>query len=108
MLSSIARILLQVGTEGTFRTNEVIIETVKSLTKVETKRFLEAVYGVEVASVHSLNRMGKRHAEHTLQAYQKKDFKRFYVRLTTPVDLPNVPKLPENLSGADRPSRMSD
>lgn len=90
----------QAGTEGTFRTNEVVIETVQSLTKVETKRILEAIYGVEVDSVHSLNRMGKRRAEHTLQAYKKKDFKRFYVRLTSPVDLPNVPKMPENILGS--------
>jgi ribosomal protein L23 len=83
---------VQAGTEGVFRTNEVILETVQSMTKIETKRFLEAVYGVEVESVHSLNRMGKRKSEHTLLAYKEKDFKRFYVKLTTPIDLPNTPK----------------
>lgn len=62
------------------------------MTKIETKRLLEAVYGVEVAEVHSLIRRGKRRSEHTVQAYKKKDFKRFYVKLSTPVDLPNVPK----------------
>lgn len=68
------------------------METIQSMTKIETKRLLEAVYGVEVAQVHSLNRMGKRRSEHTLMAYQKGDFKRFYVKLSTAVDLPNVPK----------------
>jgi ribosomal protein L23 len=88
----------QVGSEGTFRTNEVILDTVQTMTKIETKRLLEAMYGVQVEAVHSLNRMGKRHSEHTLQAYKKKDFKRFYVKLTTPVDLPNVPKAIDRLA----------
>lgn len=83
---------MQSGTEGVFRTNEVIIETVQSMTKIETKRLLEAVYGVQVDTVHALNRMGKRRAEHTVMAHKKKDFKRFYVKLSTEVDLPNVPK----------------
>lgn len=87
----------QVGTEGTFRTQEVVLETVQSMTKIEMKRLLEAMYGVQVERVHSLNVLGKRKSEHTLMAYKKKDFKRFYVRLTTPVDLPNVPKAIDRL-----------
>jgi ribosomal protein L23 len=62
------------------------------MTKIEMKRLLEAVYGVEVEKVHSLNVMGRRRGENTVMAQKKKDFKRFYVRLTSPVDLPNVPK----------------
>lgn len=91
----------QPGTEGVFRTDNVIIETVQSMTKIETKRLLEAVYGVEVAEVHSLIRRGKRKSEHTVLAYKKKDFKRFYVKLSTPVDLPNVPKPLEKLGDSD-------
>lgn len=98
--SLFARALSQPGTEGVFRTNNVIIETVKSMTKIETKRLLEAVYGVEVAEVHSLIRRGKRRSEQTVQAYKKKDFKRFYVKLSTAVDLPNVPKPLEEASSS--------
>lgn len=91
----------QSGTEGVFRTKEVVVETVKSMTKIETKRLLEAVYGVQVDTVHSLNRMGKRKGENTIMAQKKKDFKRFYVKLSTAVDLPNVPKQIDQLSGPE-------
>jgi ribosomal protein L23 len=88
----------QAGTEGIFRTSEVIIETVQSMTKIEMKRLLEAVYGVEVEKVHSLNVLGKRRGDHTIMARKKNDFKRFYVHLSSPVDLPNVPKSIESLN----------
>jgi ribosomal protein L23 len=70
----------------------VIIETVKSMTKIETKRILEAIYNIQVTGIHSLNRMGKRRNEGTRMPMQENDVKRFFVRLSTDVELPNVPK----------------
>lgn len=87
----------QAGTEGTFRAQEVIIETTKHMTKIETRSILEAMYGIKVEQIHSLNRMGRRKGETSMMPKQTKDFKRFYVTLTNPVELPNVPKALELL-----------
>jgi ribosomal protein L23 len=67
------------------------------MTKIEARRILEAVYGVQVTGIHSLNRMGKRRNEQTRMPKQDKDFKRFFVRLSTDVELPNVPKAMDQL-----------
>lgn len=82
----------QPGTEGVFKTNELIFETRYPLTKIEMKRFLRAVYGIDATQVHSLNVMGRRRGEMTTMPRQGKDFKRFYVKLDEIVELPNVPK----------------
>ena len=78
-------------------TNELAFDTVKHLTKIEVRRFLESVYGLNIEHVHSLNRMGRRRGELSPMPRQENDIKRFYVRLKSPVALPNVPKRPENL-----------
>lgn len=81
-----------VGKEGTFRTDVLTIDTTKNLTKIEMKNFLEAAYGFHIAEVRSLNRMGRRRNLKSTMPSAGKDMKRFYVRLTTEVDIPNVPK----------------
>lgn len=64
----------------------------KNLTKVEVKQFLSAVYGFNIAEVRSLNRMGRRRNDRSLMPRAGKDIKRFYVRLTSEVNVPNAPK----------------
>lgn len=81
-----------VGTEGVFKTKELVFETVQQMTKIEIKQFLQAVYGIDVNRVHSVNVMGKRKGEMTSMPVQEKDFKRFYVKLKSDVELPNIPK----------------
>lgn len=80
------------GTEGIFKTNEIILDTVPTLTKPEIKNFLMAVYGLNVKKINSLVRMGTRRNERSEMPRQLKDFKRFYVTLHEEVYLPNVPK----------------
>lgn len=62
------------------------------MTKLEIKQFLRAAYGIDVNNVHSLVVMGKRKNELSSMPVQEKDFKRFYVKLKSDVELPNVPK----------------
>lgn len=78
--------------EGTFHTSEIVLETVQQLTKPEMKRFLTAVYGLDVKRINSLNVMGNRRNESSQMPRRDKDFKRFYVKLNQPVELPNIPK----------------
>lgn len=84
--------LLQVGTEGKFRTSEIILETVPQLTKPEMKNFLMSVYGLNVKEIHSLVRMGRRRNMRSAMPRFDKDMKRFYVKLHDEVEIPNVPK----------------
>lgn len=70
------------------------------MTKIEIRRFLRSVYGIDVDRVHSLNVMGRRRGEMTQMPVQGKDFKRFYVKLKSDVELPNVPKPLEELKKA--------
>lgn len=83
---------VQVGTEGTFRTSEVIFETVPQMTKPELKNFLMAVYGLNIKSIHSLVAMGRRRNESSTMPRHGKDIKRFYIKLNDEVELPNIPK----------------
>lgn len=62
------------------------------MTKIEMGEFLRNVYGIDVVRVNSLNIMGRRRNEKTAMPRQEKDFKRFYVKLSSEVELPNVPK----------------
>lgn len=62
------------------------------MTKIEIGEFLRNVYGIDVVRVNSLNVMGRRRNENTSMPRQEKDFKRFYVKLRSEVELPNVPK----------------
>lgn len=50
------------------------------------------VYGLNVKSVNSVVRMGRRRNISSTMPYHEKDFKRFYVKLHDEVELPNVPK----------------
>ncbi|CAN8062596.1 unnamed protein product [Agarophyton chilense] len=80
------------GTEGTFKTTEIVLETVQQLTKPEMMRFLRAVYGLDVKRIKTVNVMGHRRNEISRMPRRDKDFKRFYVKLNQAVELPNVPK----------------
>lgn len=83
----------QAGTEGTFKSDVLTFDTVQNLTKIEIKNFLEGVYGMNVEEVRSLNRMGRRRGMKTNMPKQGKDIKRFYVRLSSEVDIPTIPKM---------------
>lgn len=80
------------GTEGTFKTRHLVFETVPQITKLEIGEFLRNVYGIEVIKVNSLVIMGRRRNENSEMPRHGKDFKRFYVRLRSEVELPNVPR----------------
>ena len=68
-----------------------MIETLPSVNKVEAKIFLEKIYGMEIEKIHSVNVLGKvrRFGKHE---YRTKAYKRLYVKLQEPVELPNIPK----------------
>lgn len=89
---------VQPGTEGKFKTKHVVIETIPKMTKIEAKLFLENVYGVKVEKMNSLVRTVRKVRSKQLDTT---DIKRFYVELTSEVELPNVPKPLENI--VDRP-----
>lgn len=88
----------EAGTEGTFRTQTLVVETPPQLTKVEAKTLLSSVYGMHIDQVASLNMMGSRQriafkpgdSRGTIK--KEKDTKRFYVKLSSAVDVPTVPK----------------
>lgn len=83
---------MQSGTEGTFKTTELVLETVQQLSKPQLKNFLTAVYGLDINRINVVNVMGRRRNENTIMPKQEKDYKRFYVKLNDEVELPNVPK----------------
>eukprot|EP00178_Gracilaria_changii_P015636 TRINITY_DN437_c0_g1_i2.p1 TRINITY_DN437_c0_g1~~TRINITY_DN437_c0_g1_i2.p1 ORF type:complete len:122 (+),score=16.60 TRINITY_DN437_c0_g1_i2:133-498(+) len=80
------------GMEGSFKTTEIVLETVPQLTKPEMMRFLRTVYGLDVKRINSVNVMGHRHNDQSRMPRRDKDYKRFYVKLNHAVELPNVPK----------------
>ncbi|KAL2651593.1 hypothetical protein R1flu_019721 [Riccia fluitans] len=68
---------------------EVAFKTVPSASKIEIKRVLEAVYGLEVEKVHTLNMEGKKKiSRKTMKYHRRPDYKKAYVVLKNPVTLP--------------------
>mmetsp|Transcript_55099 Transcript_55099/g.135140 ORF Transcript_55099/g.135140 Transcript_55099/m.135140 type:complete len:145 (-) Transcript_55099:881-1315(-) len=97
---------------ATFQSSVLMVETRdKSLTKIEMRQLLEKLYpGLKVLKVDALNVLGKRKrvfVDEIKKAFDKKlpDFKRFYVHLRAPVEVPyspaSVPDLLRKL-GADK------
>ncbi|GAB0491165.1 hypothetical protein MMPV_002417 [Pyropia vietnamensis] len=88
----------EAGTEGTFRTQTLVVETPPQLTKVEAKMLLSSIYGMHIDQVASLNMMGGRQriafkeGDNRGTVKKDKDMKRFYVKLSSAVDVPTVPK----------------
>jgi len=84
--------------EGTFKTNTLIVETPPQVTKVEARLLLSSVYGMDVDKLTSLNIMGGRQriafkpGDSRGAVKKDKDMKRFYVKLTSPVEVPTAPK----------------
>ena len=68
------------------------------MTKIEAKHFLESVYDLKIENINSLVRT-KLHQN--VFKVKLKNKKRFYVELTSPVWMPNVPKPVESI--VDRP-----
>eukprot|EP00177_Eucheuma_denticulatum_P001822 GFKZ01003256.1.p1 GENE.GFKZ01003256.1~~GFKZ01003256.1.p1 ORF type:complete len:137 (+),score=18.28 GFKZ01003256.1:159-569(+) len=95
------------GTEGTFKTKHLVFETVPQITKLEIGEFLRNVYGIEVVKVNSLVIMGRRRNEDSNMPRHGKDFKRFYVRLGSEVELPNVPRPLDKVKNAASSSSSS-
>lgn len=88
----------EAGTEGTFRTQTLIVETPPQVTKVEAKMLLSSVYGMHIDQVSSLNMMGSRQriafkpGDSRGAIKREKDTKRFYIKLSSAVNVPTVPK----------------
>jgi ribosomal protein L23 len=59
------------------------------LTQIEIKGFLEKVYGLDITNVETLNYEGeKKRKGNTNYHYRLPDWKKVYVRLRTPVTIP--------------------
>ncbi|XP_024386517.1 uncharacterized protein [Physcomitrium patens] len=68
---------------------EVAFKTIPSASKIEIKRVLETLYGLQVAKVNTLNMEGKKkRAKGSLAFYRRPDYKKAYVTLKEPVSLP--------------------
>ncbi|BBM99732.1 large subunit ribosomal protein L23 [Marchantia polymorpha subsp. ruderalis] len=68
---------------------EVAFKTVPSASKIEIRRVLESVYGLEVEKVNTLNMEGKKKLNRkTGKYYRRPDYKKAYVVLKNPVTLP--------------------
>ncbi|CAM6084540.1 unnamed protein product [Calypogeia fissa] len=68
---------------------EVAFKTIPSASKIEIKRVLESVYGLEVEKVHTLNMEGKKKLNRKSGThYRRLDYKKAYVVLKNPVSLP--------------------
>mmetsp|Transcript_11703 Transcript_11703/g.20086 ORF Transcript_11703/g.20086 Transcript_11703/m.20086 type:complete len:132 (-) Transcript_11703:1237-1632(-) len=82
--------------DDTFETKTLIFQTIPRATRCEIKRYLEAVYNLDILKVNTLNVLGKRLSVSGLngERYYKrtKDYKKAYVLLRTPVRLPVRPR----------------
>lgn len=68
---------------------EIAFKTVPSASKIEIKRVLESVYGLEVEKVHTLNMEGKKKLNRKSGTYYRRpDYKKAYVVLKNPISLP--------------------
>lgn len=66
--------------------NELCFRCAQSVTKPEIKQVLQKLYGLDVKSVHTWNRMGKILRNNvTRNFYRKPDHKKIFVELQTPV-----------------------
>ncbi|GJP47361.1 hypothetical protein CLOM_g6561 [Closterium sp. NIES-68] len=66
---------------------EVVFRTVPSVNKVEIRRYLESLYGLEVDRVHTMNYEGKKKRSR-FGFYRRPDWKKVVVELKNPVTLP--------------------
>ncbi|KAK3267556.1 hypothetical protein CYMTET_23895 [Cymbomonas tetramitiformis] len=71
---------------------ELVFKTIPAVGKVQIKTFLESVYGLEVAKVHTVNYEGKLKRQMNPKAgrgpyYRKPDWKKVYVVLENPINL---------------------
>jgi len=66
---------------------EVAFKTIPSASKIEIKRVLESLYGLEVEKVQTLNMQGKKKRRGGI-VFAKPDYKKAYVTLKHPVTLP--------------------
>eukprot|EP00245_Coleochaete_scutata_P017949 TRINITY_DN9076_c0_g1_i1.p1 TRINITY_DN9076_c0_g1~~TRINITY_DN9076_c0_g1_i1.p1 ORF type:complete len:115 (-),score=24.14 TRINITY_DN9076_c0_g1_i1:185-529(-) len=67
---------------------QVAFRTIPSATKIEIRRVLESLYGLEIAKVDTLNMEGKK--KRTPSGFVRRpDYKKAYVTLKEPVTLSN-------------------
>ncbi|CAM6034464.1 unnamed protein product [Sphagnum compactum] len=93
---------------------EVAFKTVPSASKIEIKRVLESLYGLQVAKVNTLNMEGKKkRARGSVAYYRRPDYKKAYVTLKEPVTLPanlfpfNMAEEKNAPTSDDKPSERS-
>mmetsp|Transcript_4393 Transcript_4393/g.15251 ORF Transcript_4393/g.15251 Transcript_4393/m.15251 type:complete len:136 (-) Transcript_4393:135-542(-) len=84
---------------------QVAFKTQPSVSKIQLKLYLEALYGVEVTNVNTKNFVGKKRRYRTRDAYYREpDYKKAWVTLGEPVTLSGGPagvkKKPATQAGA--------
>lgn len=85
---------------------EVAFKTIPSASKIEIKRVLESLYGLEVEKVQTLNMQGKKKRRGGI-VFAKPDYKKAYVTLKHPVTLP--PNLfPINLFDEEKEAKQQE
>jgi len=85
---------------------EVAFKTIPSASKIEIKRVLESLYGLEVEKVQTLNMQGKKKRRGGI-VFAKPDYKKAYVTLKHPVTLP--PNLfPINLFDEEKDAKQQE
>lgn len=85
---------------------EVAFKTIPSASKIEIKRVLESLYGLEVEKVQTLNMQGKKKRRGGI-VFAKPDYKKAYVTLKHPVTLP--PNLfPINLFNEEKEAKQQE
>lgn len=85
---------------------EVAFKTIPSASKIEIKRVLESLYGLEVEKVQTLNMQGKKKRRGGI-VFAKPDYKKAYVTLKHPVTLP--PNLfPINLFEEEKEAKQQE
>mmetsp|Transcript_3445 Transcript_3445/g.12433 ORF Transcript_3445/g.12433 Transcript_3445/m.12433 type:complete len:111 (-) Transcript_3445:270-602(-) len=76
---------------------ELVFKTVPKTSKVEVKRYLEALYGLGIESVQTINYEGKKeyvrknNMERINKFQRRADWKKVFVRLKEPVEAWQVP-----------------
>mmetsp|Transcript_2967 Transcript_2967/g.6168 ORF Transcript_2967/g.6168 Transcript_2967/m.6168 type:complete len:102 (+) Transcript_2967:100-405(+) len=75
---------------------ELVFRTIPSVGKIELRKFLESVYQLDVAKVHTLNYEGKKKMDRkTGRFHRKPDWKKAYVVLNEPINLGNPSDAPK-------------
>ena len=76
----------------TFETRQLMFEVDPKLSKPEIKRYLEAMYNLDIRQVNTLREYGKVFRNQFGKWQKKKDIKKAFIILGTSVTLPARPR----------------